>query len=68
MGEAGYLRNYHKEDPGLPGTYRLGGFYHTGGFSDQRCDARGRLLADPLSSGIVTPARATVVSTRWPNR
>ncbi len=32
--ELGYLRNYHKEDPGLPGAYRIGGYYHTGDFSD----------------------------------
>lgn len=52
VAEAGYLRNYHKEDPGLPGAYRLGGFYHTGGFSDQRLDSTGRSLADPLSNGV----------------
>ncbi len=33
--EAGYLLNYRKEDPGLPGAYRVGGFYHTGEFSDR---------------------------------
>lgn len=32
--ETGYLRDYHKEDPGLPGAFRVGGFYHTGDFSD----------------------------------
>ncbi len=32
--EAGWLRNYHQNDPGLPGALRVGGFYHTGDFSD----------------------------------
>ena len=49
--EAGLLVNYHQEDPGLPGSYRVGGFYHTGAFSDQRTDTAGRSLADPLSTG-----------------
>ncbi len=41
--EAGYLRNYRKDDPGLPGAYRVGGFYHSGDFSDAFL-----LAADPF--------------------
>ncbi|MFT9100372.1 MAG: carbohydrate porin [Zymomonas mobilis subsp. pomaceae] len=39
------------EDPGLPGIYRLGGFYDTGRFPDQRYDTNGGLLASPDSDG-----------------
>ena len=37
---------------GLPGTYKLGGWYDTGGFPDQRIANDGLALADPASSGI----------------
>ncbi len=36
---------------GLPGTYKLGSWYDTAGFPDQRFDAAGVSLADPASSG-----------------
>jgi porin len=36
---------------GLPGTYKLGAWYDTAAFPDQRYDSSGGLLADPLSSG-----------------
>ena len=36
---------------GLPGTYKLGAWYHTHKFSDTRFDDGGRSLASPLSSG-----------------
>lgn len=39
------------ENPGLPGIYRLGGFYDTGRFPDQRYDTNGNLLASPDSNG-----------------
>lgn len=51
VGEAGFLLNQGPDDHGLPGAYRVGGFYHTGIFSDQRLDAAGRSLADPRSDG-----------------
>ena len=35
----------------LPGTYKLGTWYHTHKFSDPRFDDGGRSLAHPLSSG-----------------
>ncbi len=36
---------------GLPGTYRVGVWYDTARFADQRFDAAGRSLADPASDG-----------------
>ena len=37
--------------PGLPGIYKLGVYYDTGAFPDQRFDLAGLSLADPASSG-----------------
>ena len=37
---------------GLPATYKLGGWYHSGSFADQRLDSSGRSLASPASSGL----------------
>ncbi len=50
--EAGYLLNQGEGATGLPGAYRIGGFYHSDTFSDKRRDAAGRSLADPLSNRI----------------
>lgn len=36
---------------GLPGTYKLGGWYDSGAFLSQRFDTIGLTLADPASSG-----------------
>ncbi len=36
---------------GLPGTYKLGAWYDTAGFPDQRYDNTGLSLANPASSG-----------------
>ena len=36
---------------GLPGLYKLGAWFDSGAFPDQRFDADGRSLADPDSSG-----------------
>jgi porin len=42
----------HANPPtGLPGTYKLGAFFDTASFPDQRFDADHVSLADPLSSG-----------------
>ena len=38
--------------PGLPGTYKLGFWYDTGSFPDQRFDAARLSLADPGGSGV----------------
>ena len=53
--EAGYLLNYRKEDPGLPGAYRVGGFYHTGDFSDEFL-----LSADPYLTAAPMAVRPRV--------
>jgi len=37
---------------GLPTTYKIGAWYATGPFSDQRFDNTGGLLASPASSGV----------------
>ena len=42
---------------GLPGTYKLGAWYDTGRFPDQRYDTAGLSLADPASSGIARQRR-----------
>jgi porin len=38
--------------PGLPGTYKFGGWFDTGPFLDQRYDNAGIPLASPASNGI----------------
>jgi porin len=55
IAEAAYALNQEKGATGLPGTYKLGGWYHSGRFADQRFDAAGLSLANPASSGV--PAR-----------
>jgi porin len=40
------------DEHALPGTFKLGGWYHSGVFSDQRYDAAGLSLANPMSTGI----------------
>jgi porin len=52
IAEITYLRNLEPEARGLPGTYKLGMWYHSGRFADQRFDSAGRSLADPASSGV----------------
>lgn len=37
---------------GLPGTYKFGAYYDSGGFLDQRFGTDGLLLADPASNGV----------------
>jgi len=43
---------------GLPGTVKVGAWYHTGNFADQRFDNTGLSLANPLSTGIPANLRA----------
>lgn len=57
IAEAAYAYNQDKNDKGLPGTVKLGGWYHLGRFDDQRFaiatpDATSLLLADSNSSGV----------------
>jgi porin len=52
IAEAAYALNQEKDATGLPGTYKLGGWYHSGKFADQRFDGAGVSLASPGSSGL----------------
>ncbi len=53
IAEASYLPNQAKGASGLPGTYRIGAWYHTSShFADQRFDNTGLSLASPQSTGI----------------
>ena len=60
IGEVQYALNQPAEGdidrgdkpPGLPGTYRLGAWYDTAGFPNQRYDTTGLSLADPASNGV----------------
>ncbi len=56
IGEAAYSYNQGRDDAGLPGTIKLGGWHHLGRFDHQRLaaptpDASSPLLGDPSSSG-----------------
>lgn len=42
---------------GLPGSYKLGAWYDTAGFPDQRFDNTGLSLANPASSGVARTDR-----------
>lgn len=50
--EAGLKWNDAEESKGLPGTAKLGAWYHTESFDNQRYDNTGLSLADPGSTGI----------------
>ncbi len=52
MNELSYALNGGKDDKGLPGTYKLGFWYHSGDFADLHYDNTGRSLAAPISSGV----------------
>jgi porin len=52
LGEAQFIWNGEKGDPGLAGKFKIGGWRHFGDFSDQRFTAQGGSLADPTSSGM----------------
>jgi porin len=52
IGEAQYAYSQKKGEPGLPGTVRLGGWYHAGRFDDQRFTASGLSQADPNGTGV----------------
>lgn len=52
IGEVQYSINAGDNSAGLPGTYKLGAWYNSNAFPDQRYGADGLLLADPASSGV----------------
>lgn len=52
LGEAQFIWNGEKGDPGLAGKFKIGGWRHFGEFSDQRFTAQGVSLAEPSSSGM----------------
>jgi porin len=53
IAEASYLPNQGKDAKGLPGAYRIGGWWHTSPrFGDQRFDNTGQSLASATSTGI----------------
>lgn len=54
LGEAQFLWNAKKGDPGLDGKFKLGGWRHFGGFADQRFGASGVSLADPVAGAPAT--------------
>ena len=51
MGEVQYRRNQGKDDSGLAGIYRLGGWHHFGEFHDHRFGTDGLSLAAASSNG-----------------
>jgi len=57
IAEAAYTVNQGKDATGLPGMYKLGGWYHSGRFADERLDATGLSLANPASSGVPSQHR-----------
>lgn len=52
LGEAQFLWNGKKGDPGLAGKFKVGGCRHFGVLSDQRFSASNFSLADPASGGV----------------
>jgi porin len=51
IAEAALAINQAKDAAGPPATHRLGGWFHSGSFADQRFDASGQSLAAPTSTG-----------------
>jgi porin len=51
IAEAQYAVAPDKDAPGLPATYKIGAWYDSGKFADQRFDAAGLSLANPASIG-----------------
>jgi porin len=52
VNELWYKLNQEKDATGLPGTYKVGGWFHTDTFSDMRYDDQGISLASPDSDGV----------------
>jgi porin len=49
--ESQYAINQGRRAAGLPGTYKIGGWYNSEDFADQRFDGNGVSLASPSSTG-----------------
>jgi porin len=49
--ELQYARNQGDNAPGLPAQYKIGGWYHSSPFADQRLDTLGVSLASSASNG-----------------
>ncbi len=56
IGEVQYTINGGENAHGLPGTYKLGAWYNTENFVDQRRDVSGRSLANPTGLAAVIGA------------
>lgn len=52
IGEIAYGTIPDPDSGGLPGTVKLGSWYHSGRFADQHFDTTGLSLANPLSTGV----------------
>jgi porin len=50
--ELWYAINQEPDATGLPGTYKIGAWVHSGHFNDQRLDTNGVSLASPSSNGV----------------
>lgn len=59
IAEAQYRYKLAAASGGLPGTVKIGGWYHAGPFDDLRFDANGLALADPRSTGIARRLRGS---------
>ncbi|MDL5046573.1 carbohydrate porin [Oscillatoria amoena NRMC-F 0135] len=51
INEIGFLLNQEENATGLPGSYKLGGWVHTGRFESFRFDETGLFLDDPARDG-----------------
>jgi porin len=56
--EVQYAYNHSKNAKGLPGTIKVGGWYHAGRFNDQRVAANGLSQADPNASTMPAQLRS----------
>lgn len=52
IAEAAYNSTLDLGEGDLPSTYKIGGWFHSGDFADERFDDTGQSLASPSSSGI----------------
>jgi porin len=57
ISEAAYSVNQGKDDTGLAGTYKLGAWYASNRYNDQRWDSNGISLASPDTNGVGKPIR-----------